>query len=557
MSHRTDRDTPGALELAEQAVRLLRQRGGTALACYYIGVLPFLLGLLYFWSDMSRDPDAAGYGAPAAAGMAILFIWMKLWQVRFCRTLWCVLQGTPPEPWSWRRTWVTAARQAALQATGTVVLPLASVILVPMAWAYAFYQNLSVMDGPDTGGLKDLYRKAADQALLWPGSNHLLLTLISAFGLFVFANVVVGMMMLPYLLKWFLGIETTFTTGGLHAVVNTTFLAATCAATYLCLDPIVKAAYTLRCFYGRSRRTGDDLRAAIQPLIIAVLLIALVVGGATGRSWAAPSGASARPERSSAPPGQEAMAKWNRAMDQILSQRRFAWRMPREKHVKARGERRGWFWSSLHWLKKKIETAFEAVDAWLDALSRWLRKIFPQGQKTEAAGTDWSAVTRIVFYLIGAGLLISLLLSIRNRLRHGRILHGTEKSGAAETVIDLNDENLTADDLPREKWLALAREMMARRELRQALRAFYLSLLAQLGDQGRIVIARYKSNRDYRGELGRRSHSEPELVALFDRCVAAFERAWYGMHPVAEDQLSLFVSDQERICLLVQPSTLH
>ncbi|MEJ2037590.1 MAG: hypothetical protein P8X55_01465 [Desulfosarcinaceae bacterium] len=90
---------PTGLSLAEQALHLLRRNGATALAAYYIGSLPFALGLLYFWSDMSRNAMAYQYCGPAAAGMALLFVWMKYWQVRFCRHLTCLLRDVPPEPW--------------------------------------------------------------------------------------------------------------------------------------------------------------------------------------------------------------------------------------------------------------------------------------------------------------------------------------------------------------------------------------------------------------------------------------------------------------------------
>lgn len=55
---------PNGLILAEQAVFLLRRRGAPALFAYYIGTFPFVLGLLFFWSDMSRNPFGRWYCAP-------------------------------------------------------------------------------------------------------------------------------------------------------------------------------------------------------------------------------------------------------------------------------------------------------------------------------------------------------------------------------------------------------------------------------------------------------------------------------------------------------------
>jgi hypothetical protein len=178
---KSDFSQPDALTLADQAVHLLRRKGGPALGAYLVGTLPFLLGILYFWSDMSRSAGARWYCGPAAAGVALLFIWMKLWHVRYCRRLWCTLQGAEPEKWTPGRSLPTAARQAVLHATGLIILPLS--LLLPFAWVYAFYQNLSVMDEPDTRRLGAVYKRAWRQALLLPGQNHLLISLLSGFGL--------------------------------------------------------------------------------------------------------------------------------------------------------------------------------------------------------------------------------------------------------------------------------------------------------------------------------------------------------------------------------------
>jgi hypothetical protein len=148
--------------------------------------------------------------------------------------------------------------------------------------------------------------------------------------------------------------------------------------------------------------------------------------------------------------------------------------------------------------------------------------------------------------------LVLLLRTIRKHLRDRRMVKKETPRDTGTEKIDLNDETITADALPRQQWLAMALEMMAKGDTRAALRAYYLAILSQLGDRGRIAIARYKSNRDYLGELSRRSHAEPELLDLFSRCVTSFERAWYGMHSVVKSQLDQFVSDQERISLLVE-----
>ena len=86
---------------------------------------------------------------------------------------------------------------------------------------------------------------------------------MAAFGLYVFLNWTTVCYLLPRLVKILFGIESMFTRGD-YSLLNTTFFAAMFWLTYLCVDPILKAAYALRCFYGESIQSGADLRAELQ-----------------------------------------------------------------------------------------------------------------------------------------------------------------------------------------------------------------------------------------------------------------------------------------------------
>jgi hypothetical protein len=88
---------------------------------------------------------------------------------------------------------------------------------------------------------------------------------------------------------------------------------------------------------------------------------------------------------------------------------------------------------------------------------------------------------------------------------------------------------------------------MEKGELRLALRALYLSSLADLADRQLITIARFKSNRDYERELARRSHALPEVSEIFARNVGVFDRAWYGLHPVTLEAMEEFSGNVNRL----------
>src|SRR5712672_929456 len=93
----------GAFDLIEEATHLLRTAPGATLAVYYAGAIPFILGVLYFWADMSRSPFARQHLVEAALGVSVLFLWMKGCQAVFARRLRAQLAAVPPVPLDARR----------------------------------------------------------------------------------------------------------------------------------------------------------------------------------------------------------------------------------------------------------------------------------------------------------------------------------------------------------------------------------------------------------------------------------------------------------------------
>ena len=90
----------GAIELIEEAFHLLRLAPGSTLFSYYLGSLPFVLGLLYFWSDMSRSALADQRLTVAAFGLSLLFLWMKCGQAVFAQQVMARVCGEPAPRWN-------------------------------------------------------------------------------------------------------------------------------------------------------------------------------------------------------------------------------------------------------------------------------------------------------------------------------------------------------------------------------------------------------------------------------------------------------------------------
>lgn len=532
-----------SLDLIEEGVHLLRDLPLAAYLPYWTGVLPFLAAMLYFLADMSHGAQARANCVPGALIVAFGFVWMKTWQAVFVSRLREHLSGLPEEGWTIGRWWRTFCQQSAWQPTGFIILPIAAIIALPFGWTVAFYQNLSWTGTGRKEGLMALFTRTARLTTQWPGQNHLILLWLSLFALFVQLNVLVMFYFVPSMLKTFLGIESVWTLGG-WSLLNTTVLAAAAAVAWVCVDPLLKAIYALRCFYGEALTTGEDLRAEVRVLpkltkgLASVLLGALLIS-----PCAAATTMEATPVQSP-----EQVQKLDRAIEEVMSQRRYEWRLPPDDTL-TDGEQ-GWLQTILNEAQAGVVKAIKATVKQIDRFFDWLSDLFPKRKAkpidAKESSVDWMGGLRILLYL--------LLVAVAGALaiffwRVWRKQQSTEVIVAQAVVArpDLTDENITASDLPENEWLAMAREQMAAGNFRLALRALYLAGLAHLGEKEMLKITRFKSNQDYVRELARRARSKPELQTVFGDTVLDFERAWYGLHEVTPETVERCQRNVERI----------
>jgi len=533
-----------ALELIESAVHLLRTAPAGVLLSYYLGSVPFALGLLYFWADMSGGAFAREHLIGASFTVGLLYLWMKCWHAIFAAKLRAHLTLQAEEPWTFSRVARLVLVQTAIQPVGLFVRPIAAQILIPYVWTYCFFQNVGVLGDGTRASLGEVIREAARQAGLWPRQAHAVLAALFGFGFFVWLDVCVGFGFAPMLLKTFFGIETAFTRD-LWAMLNSTSFAATVAAAYLCMDPIRKSICVLRCFHGSSMQSGEDLRVelkSLRPPARAALAALLVI--ATLLSPVAPLRAQEAP----APPPKVESTQLNESLDRVLQRREYAWRLPRGAAA-ADDAHKGWFTTFFEALWNRLVRTVKQVLRWIMKGIEWLREVFKRDPKPDSdsarGNINWSATARWTLIALVAALAI-ILGFLLWRWRKGRPVE-VAVAEAAVAVPDLNEENVTADQLPEDGWLQLARDLMERGELRLAIRALYLAGLAHLGHRQLINIARHKSNRDYDRELRRRARGNADLLTAFDANLLTFEAAWYGEHDVTPGTLDGFSQNLERI----------
>ncbi|MDB6112010.1 MAG: hypothetical protein JWR69_3760 [Pedosphaera sp.] len=540
----------GGIELVEEAIHLLRMAPGAAIAGYYLGSLPFILGLLYFWADMSRSPFAYQHLAEASLGLALLFLWMKWWQALFTNNLRAHLSGQAPPPLSVRRGFRILLIQTALQPTAFIMLPLAVLpSALPFGWFYAFYQNVTALTDGETGEVSAVFKRSYQQSLLWPGQNHIILALLVGFGFCVFINLVSVCFALPQLMKMLFGIESVYTQSP-FSLLNTTFFAAIFGLTYLCVDPIIKTVYLLRCFYGESLKSGEDLKADLRQYSAStkgmaagfILLVCLICGAPLKAAEPAPLPET--PETTTtariSPPALD------RSIEEVMHRPKYTWRMPREKLAEAPSTTEGPVARFFTMVFKAIKNGLKATIQWLaDFFERWFkREAKPTGEKTSF---NWIGTLQGFFFVVLAVVVSALAIFLLRAWQQRRRKDEPVASQAILPIPDLADENVGAEELPEDGWIKMGRELLGRGELRLAMRAFYFASLAHLSARNLITIAKFKSNRDYERELRRRGHAVPNLLSLFGENVSVFDRSWYGMHTVDPDMVNQFASNVERI----------
>ncbi|HUA85522.1 MAG TPA: hypothetical protein VMB85_16785 [Bryobacteraceae bacterium] len=484
-----------AIEILEQAVNLLRG-APAALLIYLTGAVPFAIALLFFLNDMNRSPFAFDHLAAASAGLAALYIWKSVWQALFARQLYQTLSPDQPRPALARLT----AIQAALQ-------PLGLAIAGPFPWLVAFFRNVALFAA--LGSPRPL-RAARRQAVLWTAQNWGILALTGLAGLILFANLLLTIAFLPQLARSFLGIEGEFARIGMR-IFNLTTFAVAATVTWMMVDPLLDAVYVLRCFYGQSIASGEDLRAALRHTVATTMLIALflMIPGHAG--------------------AQVDPVQLDHSIDRVIHSREFTWREPHPAGAGPQGRWVGW-----------IRSAEDLIARGWDALLRLLREIFENHSTTGNSGRDSPVTPHELEGMLAIAVALAAGATFVFFPRRRRMATVATAVTIAAPAVDVADESVTADQLPESSWLKLAEEWLEKGDCRLALRALYLAGLKYLAGRNLVSIRRWKSGLDYRREIGRRARATPEIPSLFSKNVDLFERGWYGSRAVDRGMVNQF-----------------
>ena len=549
-----------SLQMLEESFHLLRTVDLRYYWVFFAGAVPFVVALLYFAADMSRSSLAGESILRSSLIMTGLYLWLRFSQAVFCRGLWKTIQ---PESDLMEEPVDRFKQLAALfliQAFQFPLLVIGVLLALPLGWIIAFLQNSTVLSLTRSSSSQALRKMMGDSLKFahyeW-AQNHGVLLVIAIVTFFTWVNLVATCLILASFAKSFLGVESVFTISPQAAILNTTFALGSILLTYLVISPILKATYTLRCFYAQSRSSGEDLlsrlaasREAGSPLraerikssgagraaMVAFLILAVSISPMVGEE--------------SEVSGDTAAGQLEKSIGETMTQKKYQWQLSRRlQNLPEEESERGWLAQQLYELGISLRAMAKDFSDWLDELferfDRQESRKTDEPKKNSKVFDGISSALSIGLILLVAGLGAWLALLIYRKYRNSD--REEMEEGNAVEVVDLQREDIVASQLPEDEWLRLAREQIERGDGRLAIRALFLASLAKLGDENLITIARFKSNRDYRRELQRKARKWDEMTSAFEVNTQLFERAWYGSHEVSTEIVESFLKNHEVI----------
>ena len=208
------------------------------------------------------------------------------------------------------------------------------------------------------------------------------------------------------------------------------------------------------------------------------------------------------------------------------------------------------------WLDKQLDKIGKAITRAWNAIGNFLRKLLPRNFNLAPDGKgsgrwQWKEI-RIWLLLIVIATLLggALLIWLRRRRQPVPLSIPMEVA----PLPDLG-ESAIASAHSEDEWFALASRLQKEGELRLAVRAAYLGLLAGLGQRQWLSIRRDRTNREYLDEFVRRWRRRPqaaidargEVPERLRGSLRHFDGVWYGSYEVTADSVAAYQRDQQEL----------
>jgi hypothetical protein len=551
------------LEALERGFALYRSTFAREAWRYYTGAGPLVLCFIPLWvvNGQIRISDGALLREAALlTGAYLLRVWMVASYVRRVRER--AFGVTSPR---------LAGASAQLAAMGRllawkITLSAPTLATLPTiaggSWFYSACQFAS-LEAREDGAERHSIGACLALASQWFGGGLLLFLMLFPLWIAVWLNGLILAIILPHLLHSIFGVNTFLSTPmGMFALFRSSaFWLSLFAGAWLALDPIVKCTFVVVYQLLRSRREGDDLLGLLASLpseqkkkaqMIAstapggrvmigalVVLAAILAGAAQATAGATQAPLTRSSTETLGDSAREArIQKLRQALDAESERAIYRW------HDAEHSSPPTWFDKLLVKIGHSIQHAWNAF--W-----NFLRKLWPSGLSLslgkEKRGWQlkdlrlWLALIAIFTLAVGG-----LLFWLRRRREAGKL----SVLVATAPMPDLSDA--AASERSGDEWFALAERLEGEGDLRLALRAAYLGLLAGLAQREWLTIRRDRTNREYIDEFTRRWRRRPqaaiearvEIPEKLRSSLRLFDRVWYGSHALTPVAVAAYRQDQ-------------
>ena len=567
-SVRSSRIRLNPLEALERGFALFQSTFTGEAWRYYVGAAPLVLCFIPLWVIDGQIRISNGsllLQAVLLAGAYLLRARMVAGYVQRVRQRAFGVPGSKP---------VGVAARAA--ATGRllawkITLSLAALATVPTvaaaSWFYSACQ-FACLEAQEDRSERHSFGGCLTLASQWFGGSLLLLLMLFPLWIAVWLNGFILAMILPALLRSIFGVKTLLSTPmGLYALLQSSaFWLSLFAGAWLALDPVVKCTFIAVYQHLRSRREGDDLRGALASLpreqqkkaeIIAasrsgnrammasLVVLAAILLGASQTARVRAATVSLNPgsaETVAGSPNEARVQKLRQALDRESERSIYRWHDAEHP-------------SPPSWLDKLLDKVGDGLERAWKAFSSFLGKFWPRGltfSPEKEKGGGW----RLKDIRLWLGLVLVLTLGVGASLVWLRRRREAAQLSVPLAIVPLPDlSNAVASERSEDEWFALAERLEGEGELRLALRAAYLALLAGLGQREWLTIRRDRTNREYLAEFTRRWRRRPqaavevrlEIPEKLRSSLRLFDRVWYGSHGLTQAAVAAYRQGQQEL----------
>jgi hypothetical protein len=566
VSARASRSRLGALEALEGGFALFRSTFGREAWRYYAGAAPLAICFIPTWVINGQVRVSSGGLLMEALILAGAYL-LRVWAVaRYMQGVRERAFGVPIAKCA-----APAAKAAALGRllAWKITLSAAALATLPTvagaSWFYSACQFTSLEAWEDSAERHSI-RGCLALAGEWFGGGLLLFLMLFPLWIAVWLNCFLLAIVVPQLLHSIFGVDTLLSTqmGAYSLGSSSAFWLSLFGGAWLALDPVVKCTFVVVYQHLRSRREGDDLRGLLASLpsqqkkkaemigsagggrgagiAWLVILAAILLGPSqiAARSQQAPPSGSVA-ETAADPARQERVQELRQALDKESQRAIYRW------HDTEHPSPPTWFDKALARIGSATETAWNTF--W-----NFLKKLWPRGlDLSPAAGRGWRLKDLRLWLALVAGLTLAVGVMLFWFRRH-REAPQISIPMAAAPLPDLYDA-VVASERSEDEWFALANRLEGEGNLRLALRAAYLGLLAGLARRAWLTIRRDRTNREYLDEFTRRWRRRPqaavearaEIPEKLRGSLRQFDRVWYGSHSLTPASVATYRQDQREL----------